>query len=176
MTGYEDLIGPLDPGYVTAPRGELQKALRALSKQRELDSCWIDFCVCHALMNGSEISDALELEPDTHVAIDDTVYESEQHLVMSNITIWTLSSRGRIATNRFESHLLWVLDKLFGKLPKIRMLQGQGADLKLTVHLTPSRPEVLLFPALDVEAISRLAQLRVPLEFIIVREVEDDDE
>lgn len=176
MSDYEDLVGPLDPGFVKTPSPELQQSLREIRKQQELDLSWITLTVTHETLPGDEISKTLQLKPDDVTPIGQTVVQTKRHHIVSDITIWRLDSSEHVPDNTFEGHLTWILEQLFGKLPSIRHLQNQGAEIRLTAYLRPSRPSVLMFPTLTVEALQRLAQLRVPLEFNIVREVDEDED
>jgi hypothetical protein len=94
--------------------------------------------------------------------------------VQSDATYWSLSSEDEIKGNRFDEHLDWMLKQLFGRLPAIRKLQEDKAEFRLYAHIEPGF--AVIDPCLTVESIQRLAQLRIPLDFIIVfRDWEDED-
>ena len=172
---YEDAIGPIDPGCVfTTP--DLQKIDREMHTQMTRDTVWLTLSVCHPSMDPDEISDALNLDPDDVKCKGDVVFKNEKYDIRSNKTMWSFDTMGYVRNNTFEKHLNWLLDHLHGKTPAIHKLQDDGCDMHLKAHLDLSSS--CIFPALEVDEMRLLAQLRIPIRFIVryLPAIEEEEE
>ncbi len=175
MDNYEQFVGPIHPGQFKQSSAELQKSLREIQKLLESDSAHVDFSVSHDTLTPEEISKLLQLQPSYTLRDGDTIHKDERHHLTAKWTRWCLSSLDNVSYKcPVEKHLEWILDQLFGKLPAIRALQNQGARTKFIAHLEPWSKVIGI--DFDIITIQRLAQLRIPLEFIVVHQNQEPPE
>jgi hypothetical protein len=172
MDSYEKFLGRPNRILSKTPSLEMQKYLRQLEERRGASATWITLTVSHGTIEPEAISELLQLNP-THVTRKgDKVVDRPE--IVSEDTYWSLSSFNFVSSTLFDKHLDWMLDQLFGKLPAVRSLQKQGAQMRLNAHM---RPWVsVIDPLIDNEKSRQLAQLRIDLQFIIVFQGVEDVE
>ncbi len=161
---YEDAIGPLDTGCLWSTP-ELQKEAREMDDKRNADEVWLSLSVCHDTMDPDQISDIFELEPDDVKRVGDTIFRNEKYHIKSDRTMWHADTSEYLDCNSFEEHLRWLCEHLHGKTPDIHRLLEEGCEIEIVAHI--DLMSYGTFPSLSVEAMRFLAQLRIPLRFIV---------
>lgn len=170
---YESFIGPIDPGFVKSVSPEKQKVYRELGEQMAQDECWATFTINHPNSDSAKLSELLELEPDYVLEDGDTVYKSDRHDIRQTGSRWNyeLYHQGHYPS---AAHLLSaLLDDIEGKLPTLRLLQSEGAIMKLKLEF--DQRSHLAFLQLTPELLVRLSQLRMNFEVLAKLPVRPED-
>jgi hypothetical protein len=140
------------------------------------DIACVEITVVHPTLDPDFISELLALEPYHVMVKGETVYESERHHIRADATYWSFRSPSNLKDRYADAHLLWLLDKFFGKIPSIRKLQALGAELRLTCHIeTWSGVGILHF---EGDLLQRMAQIQFSsVNFrSIYKRLSDDEE
>lgn len=161
---YEDAIGPLDTGCLWSTP-EIQKTEREMHEKRNANIVFLKLAVCHETMEPDQITEIFELEPDDVARAGDTIFQDERFHIKSDKTTWQFDTWGYLRSNSFEEHLRWLCNHLHGKTPAIRKLLDEGCDIEIVAYF--DLMSFGTFPALSVEAMRFLAQLRIPLRFVV---------
>ena len=79
--------------------------------------------------------------------------------------MWHADTSEYLDSNSFEEHLRWLCEHLHGKTPAIHKLLDKGCEIEIVAHFDLASYGT--FPTLSVEAMRFLAQLRIPLLFVV---------
>lgn len=143
----------------------LQNALRDMATLQYSDHVSVRLGISSKDLEPESITERLQLSPDYVVRKGETVYKDKFRQVDSDVSIWSLSSEDKISSNCFLKHMDWMLKTIFGRTPAFHSLQNDGSHIALHVYINTGYPVVT--PMLDVSTIQNLAQLKIPIDFIV---------
>lgn len=155
-----------------SPR-DSSEPIRRIKRLSSLSSVWAELTIRHPLLHPDQITTTLDLQATGTMPRGEIIYNNDQMTMTADHNIWRLSSREAITSGEIETHLAYILDRLFGRLPAIRKLQDTGALMHIRLWSRSWTRHNQL--TLDVETLATLAHLRLPLENIIRYENTESD-
>jgi|SRR5579885_1017597 len=142
---------------------ELDKAVRQIQNLQRRDSIRLRLSITGSSLTPDQITEILQLEPDDAVNKAVPITENKKHKMPTNL--WAVNSEDHVKESHLEPHLKWVMDLLYDKRLALRKLQKNHANTRIVVHVDSWLRHVEV--SLNAEALQRLAQLRLDIQFVI---------